>query len=155
MDTTAYTYMEDLHAGQIFEAGPIDVTQDEITAFARKYDPQDFHLDAEKARDTVFGGLAASGWHTAAMTMSLIVAAMPKMKGGMIGRTIENMTWLRPVRPGDRLTYRGEITGLRASGSDPSRGIMRTRNTTFNQRGEPVLEMDCIIFVPRHPAAAA
>jgi acyl dehydratase len=151
MDMQSYTYMEDLAVGQIFEAGPTEVTAAEIIAFAGKYDPQDFHLDAEKAKDTAFGELVASGWHTAAMTMSMIVASMPKMKGGMIGRTVESMTWLAPVRPGDRLTYRGEITGIRASGGDPSRGILRTKNTTFNQSGAPVLEMTCVIFVPRRP----
>lgn len=149
MDTDAYTYMEDLSVDQIFEAGPIEVRAEDIVAFAARFDPQVFHLDAEKAKDSAFGELVASGWHTASMTMSMIVAAMPQMKGGMIGRTVENLTWLRPVRPGDRLTYRGEIIGLRASGGDTKRGILRTKNTTFNQHGEPVLEMTCVIFVPR------
>ena len=151
MDNDVFTFMEDMHEGQIFESGPVTVTAEDIIAFASKYDPQDFHLDAEKAKDTAFGELVASGWHTAAITMSLIVAAMPKMKGGMIGRTIENMTWLRPVRPGDSLSYRGEVIGIRASGGDAKRGILRTKNTTFNQNGEAVMEMTCVIFVPRRP----
>lgn len=151
MDNDVFTFMEDMHAGQIFESGPLPVTAEDIIAFASKYDPQDFHLDAEKAKDTAFGELVASGWHTASITMSLIVAAMPKMKGGMIGRTIENMTWLRPVRPGDSLSYRGEVIGIRASGGDAKRGILRTKNTTFNQNGEAVMEMTCVIFVPRRP----
>ncbi|HRI76139.1 MAG TPA: MaoC family dehydratase [Alphaproteobacteria bacterium] len=151
MDNDVFTFMEDMHEGQIFESGPLPVTAEDIIAFASKYDPQDFHLDAEKAKDTAFGELVASGWHTAAITMSLIVAAMPKMKGGMIGRTIENMTWLRPVRPGDSLSYRGEVIGIRASGGDAKRGILRTKNTTFNQNGEAVMEMTCVIFVPRRP----
>jgi acyl dehydratase len=149
MEMQTYTYMEDLAAGQIFEAGPVDVTEAEIIAFAQKFDPQDFHLDAERAKDTAFGELVASGWHTAALTMSMIVAAMPKMKGGMIGRTVENMSWLRPVRPGDRLSYRGEVLDIIPSERDPGRAMVRTKNTVFNQNGKPVLEMACLIVVPR------
>jgi acyl dehydratase len=151
MDKGTYAYMEDLSAGQIFETGPLDVTEAEIIAFARKFDPQDFHLDAARAKDTAFGELVASGWHTAAMMMSMIVAAMPKMKGGMIGRTVENMSWLRPVRPGDRLSYRGEVLEVMPSGRDPGRGTLRTKNTVFNQDGKPVLEMTCAVIVPRRP----
>lgn len=149
MEKDDFIYMEDLETGQIFEAGPIDVTAEEIIAFASKYDPQDFHLDADKAVGTAFGELVASGWHTAAMTMRLIVESMPPMKGGMVGRTVESMTWLRPVRPGDHLTYKGEVLSTRASTGNPARGILRTKNTTFNQHGEPVLEMTCVIFIPR------
>lgn len=149
METQTYTYMEDLAVGQIFEAGPIDVTAAEIIAFATQFDPQDFHLDAERAKDSAFGELVASGWHTAAMTMSMIVAAMPKMKGGMIGRTVENMSWLRPVRPGDRLSYRGEVLEILPAEQGTARGMVRTQNTVFNQNGKPVLEMSCIIVVPR------
>lgn len=148
MNMNTYSYMEDFIEGQIFESGPVAVTAEDIIAFAEKFDPQVFHLDAKAAKDSAFGELVASGWHTAALTMSMIVAAMPAMKGGMIGRKVEDMTWLRPVRPGDTLTYRGEVLGLRASTGNPSRGIMRTKNTTFNQHGETVLEMTCIIFVP-------
>lgn len=149
MENDAFVYMEDLAVGQTFEAGPVEVTVEEIISFASKYDPQDFHLDADKAVGTAFGELVASGWHTAAMTMRMIVESMPKMKGGMVGRTVENMTWLRPVRPGDTLSYKGEVLNLRASTGNPSRGVMRTKNTTYNQHGEAVMEMVCIIFVPR------
>lgn len=149
MNSETYSYMEDFAAGQAFEAGPIDVTEAEIIAFAQKFDPQDFHLDAARAKDTAFGELVASGWHTAAMTMSMIVASMPRMKGGMIGRTVENMSWLRPVRPGDRLSYRGEVLEVIPSGRDPRRGMLRTKNTVFNQDGKAVLEMTCAIVVPR------
>lgn len=144
-----FIYMEDISVGQTFEAGPTLVTAEEIITFASKYDPQDFHLDADKAVGTAFGELVASGWHTAAMTMNLIIQSMPPMKGGMVGRTVENLTWLRPVRPGDKLTYKGEVIASRASTGNPSRGILRTKNTTFNQHGEPVLEMTCVIFIPR------
>lgn len=152
MENDGFVYMEDLSPGQTFEAGPISVSAEEIIAFAGKYDPQVFHLDAEKAAATPFGELVASGWHTAAMTMRMIVDSMPKMKGGMIGRTVEHMTWLRPVRPGDQLTYRGEVMDMRPSSGNPSRGVLRTKNTTFNQHGEAVMEMVCVIFIPRRGA---
>lgn len=144
-----FTYLEDLAPGQKFSAGPIEVTAEEIIAFARKFDPQPFHLDLGAAKDTVFGELVASGWHTAALTMRLIVESSPRMEGGMIGRGIERMNWLRPVRPGDKLFYEAEILSLRASASNPKRGVMRLMNTTTNQHGQPVLTMESVVFVPR------
>src|SRR4051812_46216554 len=98
MSKDAYIYLEDLSVGQKFAAGPVTVTEAEIIAFAKQYDPQDFHTDPVKAKDTLFGELVASGWHTAALTMRMILAASPKMKGGMIGRSVEKMSWPRPVR---------------------------------------------------------
>jgi acyl dehydratase len=144
-------YMEDLEVGQRYTSGPIEVSEAEAIDFARKYDPQDFHINPEAAKHTSFGGLIVSGWHTASLTMRLIVEASPKMKGGMIGRTVENINWLRPVKPGDKLTYEGQILDLRPSASQPSRGVMRVKNVTFNQNREPVLEMETIVFVPRRP----
>ena len=146
-----FTYMEDLAVGQKFTAGPLDVTAEEIIAFAKKFDPQDFHTDPEKAKDTAFGEHVASGWHTAAMTMRMIIDASPKMKGGMIGRTVEKLNWLRAVKPGDRLHFEGEILDLRPSGTDPARGVMRVKNTTFKQDNKRVLEMESIVFEPRRP----
>ena len=147
-----FKYMEDLAVGQKFAAGPIEVTAEEIIAFASKFDPQEFHLDPEKAKQSVFGAHVASGWHTAAMTMRMIIDASPKMKGGMIGRTIEKLNWLRAVKAGDKLHFEGEILDLRPSTSDPARGVMRVKNTTFNQDNKRVLEMESIVFVPRKPA---
>jgi acyl dehydratase len=147
-------YMEDLAVGQRFSSGPVDVTAEDIMAYAKKYDPQDFHTDISKAKNTVFGELIASGWHTASLTMRLIIEASPPMKGGMIGRSVERMSWLKPVKPGDKLYFEGEILDLRASNSNPERGIMRVKNTTFNQNREPVLEMETVVFVPRRPKAA-
>ena len=144
-----YIYLEDLSVGQKFHAGPLQVTQEAIIAYAKQFDPQDFHTDPIKAKDTVFGELVASGWHTASLTMSMIVKAGPTMKGGMVGRAIEKMSWPRPVRPGDVLSLEIEILDLRTSEKSPSRGIMRTWNTVTNQKGEPVLEMEVVIFVPR------
>lgn len=148
-DRNDFTYMEDLKVGQKFVAGPIKVTAEEIIAFATQFDPQPFHLDAEAAKHTAFGELVASGWHTASMTMRMIVDSSPNMEGGMIGRSIEKLNWLRAVKPGDSLSFEAEILDLRGSNSDPRRGVMRIRNTTSNQKGEPVLTMESIVFVPR------
>lgn len=151
MSKPVENYMEDLAVGQRFSAGPLDVTAEDITAYAKKYDPQDFHTDPARAKNTVFGELIASGWHTASLTMRLIIEASPPMKGGMIGRSVERMNWPKPVKPGDKLYFEGEILDLRASNSNPDRGIMRVKNTTFNQNREPVLEMETVVFVPRRP----
>ena len=146
-----FTYMEDLKVGQKFTAGPLKVTAEDIIAFAKQFDPQPFHLDAEAAKQTPFGELVASGWHTASMTMRMIVDSSPNMEGGMIGRSVERLNWLRAVKPGDTLSFEAEIIEMRGSGSDPSRGIMRIHNTTSNQNGEAVLTMESIVFVPRRP----
>lgn len=144
-------FMEDLAVGQVFTAGPVQVTAAEIIAFARQFDPQIFHTDPEAAKDTLFKGLIASGWHTASMTMRMITQAFPPMPGGMIGRTMENLGWPRPVRPGDTLSYRAEILSMEPS-KDPARGILRIKNTTLNQDGKTVMEMTSVVFVPRRPA---
>jgi acyl dehydratase len=145
----AYLYFEDLLIGQKFNAGPISATQEEIIAFAKQYDPQDFHTDPVKAKDTIFGGLVASGWHTSALTMRMLVDAVPNMKGGMIGRAVEKISWPRPVRAGDVLTLEVEVLDLRTSDKSPDRGWMRTRSIVFNQEHKPVMEMEAMIFVPR------
>lgn len=144
--------MEDLTVGQKFTAGPLAVTAEEIIGFAQKYDPQAFHLDPAAAEKTMFGGLIASGWHTAAMTMRMIIDSSPNFPGGMVGRTVENLNWLRAVKPGDVLSYEGEITDLRPAESAPGRGIMRVKSRTLNQSGKPVLEMEAVIFIPRRGA---
>lgn len=149
----AYLYFEDLTIGQTFKAGPTVVTESEVIAFASKYDPQPFHTDAAKAKDTFFGELVASGWHTAAMTMRMILEASPPMKGGMVGRTIEKMNWPRPVRPGDELSLTIEILELFPASKLPTHGMMRTKNTVTNQHGKTAMDMDVVIFVPRKSAA--
>lgn len=150
-DAADFYYMEDFQPGQKFRAGPVTLTAQDIIDYAKKYDPQDFHTDPEKAKDTVFGEHVASGWQTASITMSLILKATPPIKGGMVGRQVEKMSWPRPVRPGDSLSLELEIVDIRPS-SNPRRGVARVKNTTFNQRGEVVLEMDTIILVPRRTA---
>lgn len=139
--------MDDCQVGQTYAGGPTAVTADMIIAFARQFDPQPFHLDAEAAKDTAFGELVASGWHTAAMTMRMMMDSMPPMQGGMIGRRIETIDWPRPVRPGDTLTTRSEILDLRAT-RNPARGLMRLKTDTLNQHSEAVMKMEALIFVP-------
>ncbi len=150
--TQSFVTLEDLHVGQRFSAGSVQVTEQSIIAFAKQYDPQDFHTDPVKAKNTFFGELVASGWHTASLAMRMIVDTMPKMQGGMVGRPVEKMNWPRPVRPGDVLSLEIEILELRTSDKTPERGLMRTKNTVTNQKGEPVLEMEAIVFVPRRTA---
>lgn len=152
MKSDDYVYMEDLHVGQKMTAGPITLTEQDTIAFAKQYDPQDFHIDAARAKHTLFGELIASGWQTAAVTMRMIIDASPKMKGGMIGRGIEKLNWPRAVKPGDSLSYEGEILELRPSSGNPHMGVMRVRNITRNQHGETVLEMESVVFVPRRGA---
>lgn len=149
--TPTFLFMDDCQVGQTFAGGPVHVTAADIIAFARQFDPQPFHLDAEAAKDTAFGELVASGWHTAAMTMRMMMGSMPTMQGGMIGRRIETIDWPHPVRPGDTLTTRSEILHLRTT-SNPARGLMRLRTETFNQNNDAVMKMEALIFVPRKPA---
>ncbi len=151
-DQKNFITYEDLAVGQKFAAGPQRVTQEDIIAFGKQYDPQDFHTDPVKAKDTVFGELVASGWHTACLAMRMIVTATPEMEGGMVGRAVENINWPRSVRPDDLLSLTIEITELRASAKYPARGLMRTKNTVTNQNGETVMEMEAVVFVPRKAA---
>ncbi len=132
-------YLEDFTAGQRFRSTtPVRVEADEIKAFAAQFDPQPFHLDEKAAKDSFFGGLAASGWHTAALTMKLLVGSPFEPAGGIIGTRAEEMSWPRAVRPGDELRVEGEILEVRASRSRPEHGFVKARSTTLNQNGEPV-----------------
>lgn len=129
-------YLEDLHVGQTFVSDPVTVTTDQIKAFAREFDPQPFHLDEAAARHSLFEGLAASGWHTAALTMKLLVQCFP-LAGGLVGAGGET-TWPRPTRPGDSLSVHVEVLEITPSRSRPDRGMIRTRTETRNQHGEAV-----------------
>jgi acyl dehydratase len=144
-----FLYMEDMNIGQKFTSPAITVSAEDIVAFAEQFDPQPFHLDPVAAEDTLFKGHAASGWHTAAVTMRLMLLAAPNIKGGMIGRGIDKLNWPRPVRPGDSLSVEIELLEMRVSNSNPKRGIARTKIVTRNQKGEPVQDMECVMFVPR------
>ena len=146
-------FFEDFEVGQIFRSGEIEVTAERIKSFAAEFDPQPFHLDEKAAQESLFAGLAASGWHTAALTMRLLVDSELKIAGGTIGAGGEELKWPRPVRPGDRLRIEAEVLDLRASRSRPTLGIMKIRLTTLNQNGEPVQISTPALMVRRRPTA--
>jgi acyl dehydratase len=145
-------YLEDLAVGQTFGSGTAVVEGERIKSFAGEFDPQPFHLDEAAARATMFDGLAASGWHTAAITMRLIVDGAFKPAGGVIGAGVEELRWPRPVRPGDVLRVESEILEIRPSKSRPEIGLVKVRNTTLNQNDEPVQVFVANLVVPRRPA---
>ncbi len=148
-------YFEDFAVGQVFRAGPVVVTAEAIKAFAGSFDPQPFHLDEAKAEATLFKGLAASGWHTAALTMRLLTQGGLPIAGGIIGNGIDELRWLRPVRPGDALSVETEVIELRET-KRPGDGRMRARSTTRDQGGEPVQSFIATLIVPRRqPLKAA
>ena len=134
----AVRYLEDIAAGATFTSGSVRIDKDEIMKFATAFDPQPFHLDEEAARETIFGGLAASGWHTAAITMKLMVESDFKPAGGIVGAGFDELRWPRPVRPGDELHVEGEVLETRPSKSNPRQGLIKVRTATMNQRGEVV-----------------
>ena len=142
-------YLEDFAAGQTFRSGRLRVEVQQIKRFAADFDPQPFHLDEEAARHSLFRGLAASGWHTAAMTMRLLVESELKPAGGIIGAGFDEFRWPRPVRPGDELTIEAEVLEVRPSKSQPDKGIVKLRTTTLNQNEEPVQISVGNLVVPR------
>ena len=131
-------YLEDFAAGQTFGSGRMRIDKERIKSFAGEFDPQPFHLDEVAARDSIFGGLAASGWHTAAFTMRLLVDSELKPAGGLIGLGFDELRWPRAVRPGDELRVESEVLEVRPSKSRPDQGLVKVRMTTLNQNGEPV-----------------
>ncbi|HEX7748174.1 MAG TPA: MaoC family dehydratase [Bordetella sp.] len=146
-------YLEDLAVGAQFRSGSYTMTEDEIKQFARQYDPQVFHLDDAGARDTLFGGLAASGWHTAAVAMRLLVEGGLPIAGGLIGAGTE-LRWPRPVRPGDTLTVQTTVLEITPSRSKPDRGIVLCQSDTLNQNGEVVQQSRAKVMVLRKPKTA-
>ena len=141
-------YLEDLRVGQRFLSGTHRIDEKQIRGFAEQFDPQPFHLDAEAAKATLFGGLVASGWHTAAITMRLLVESGLPIAGGIIGAGGE-ITWPSPTRPGDVLQVESEVLELRPSRSRPDRGIATIRSETRNQRGEVAQVLVAKLVVPR------
>jgi acyl dehydratase len=131
-------YLDDFTVGQTFGSGRLRVDEARIKSFAAEFDPQPFHLDDEVAHQTFFQGLAASGWHTAALTMRLLVDSELKPAGGIIGIGFDALSWPRPVRPGDELRVESEILEVRSSKSRPEQGLIKVRTTTLNQNGEAV-----------------
>jgi len=145
-------YLDDLAIGQRFTSASHSLDQAQIVAFARQFDPQPFHLDEAAARATVFGGLAASGWHTAALTMRLQVESGLPIMGGIVGAGGE-FSWPNPARPGDVLRVETEILEVKPSRSRPDRGMVTVKSETRNQRGESVFTLTARLVVPRRPAA--
>ena len=145
--------LEDFSVGDRFQTGSLTVTEGEIIAFGRQYDPQAFHVDPQAATDSFFGELVASGWQTAALTMRLMVDGRYTGSTPLIGLGVEALSWPRSVRPGDVLSATVEVLEIRASRSNPTRGSMRTRTTTVNQEGETVFEMTSTVLMPRRPPA--
>ena len=143
--------LDDLHVGQRFAAGPVSVTAPEIVRFAREFDPQPFHLDEESARETIFGGLAASGWHTAAVSMRLLVDSEFKPAGGILSLGFDEFRRPRPVRPEDELRVESEVLEVRPSKSRQDHGLVKVRTTTLNQNGETVQVATANLLVARRP----
>jgi acyl dehydratase len=149
-------YFEDFEVGEETVFGHYDVTREEILEFARKYDPQPFHLSDEAAAKTHFGRLAASGWHTTAMTMSVLVGHITKeQQAGLGSPGVDELRWLRPVHPGDRLTVRGTVLEKTPSRSRPEIGTIRTRTIVSNQDGVDVMRFTSIVMMLRRPSAGA
>jgi acyl dehydratase len=146
-------YLEDFVAGQKFSSGSLRIEKERMISFAAEFDPQPFHLSDETARDTIFGGLVASGWYTAAVTMRLLVDSELKLDGGLVGAGFDELRWPRPVRPGDVLRLESEVMEVRPSRSRPDRGLIKVRTTTLNQEGQPVQILVANLVVPRRPGA--
>ena len=151
-DSATPLYLEDFAVGQIFRSGSLTVEAADIKAFAAQFDPQPFHLDEAAAQSSLFGGLVASGWHTTAMTMRLLVDGGAPIAGGIIGAGAEELRWPRPVRPGDRLRVESEVLEIVLSRTRPQ-GRMKLRTTTLNQNDEPVQVMVANLVVPRRSTA--
>lgn len=147
-------YLDDIRVGQKFGSDTHAVDEAQIKAFATQFDPQPFHLDEQAACDSLFGGLAASGWHTASITMRLLVTSGAPIEGGIIGAGCE-INWPRPTRPGDILSVESEVLEVSASRSRPERGIVTICSKTHNQSGEVVQIMTAKLVVFRRPAPNA
>jgi acyl dehydratase len=145
-------YFEDLKVGTIADYGSYEVTREEVLEFARKYDPQPFHLSDEEAAKTHFGRIAASGWHTAAMTMAVIARHVVDQKQAGLGSPgIDELRWRRPVYPGDTLHVRGEILEKTPSRSRPEIGSFRTQTIVTNQDDQVVMTFVSIVLIRRRP----
>jgi acyl dehydratase len=145
-------YFEDLEVGADTDFGSYEVTREEVLEFARKYDPQPFHLSDEEAAKTHFGRLAASGWHTAAMTMAVIARhVVAHEQAGLGSPGIDDLRWKKPVYPGDTLHVHGQILEKTLSRSKPYMGSYRTATTVTNQDGVPVMTFTSIVLMRRRP----
>jgi acyl dehydratase len=145
-------YFEDYVAGDVHACGSIAVRADEVIAFARRFDPQTFHVDPEGAKHTPFGGLIASGWHTAALAMRLFVDHYLTHVASLASPGLNELSWRQPVRPGDTLSVRVTVLEATPSKSKPDRGIVTSLVEAFNQRDEVVMMFRCVNFIGRRPA---
>jgi acyl dehydratase len=148
-------YFEDIEVGSRQCSASIQLTEQDILDFARIYDPQPMHVDPEAARKGPFGGLIASGWHTAALVMKLIAEARPFGDAEVLGLGVDELRWPAPVRPGDTIQCEMEIISMRTSQSKPDYGIVKVKVTTRNQNGQPVMIHSPACWVPRRPSNAA
>jgi acyl dehydratase len=145
---TEYTYFEDFVVGRTRESASVTVSEADIIAFAEQFDPQLMHTDPQAAQ-SITGGLIASGWHTASLTMRLLITSTDyRPAPGTLGLGFEKLRWMKPVRPGDTLRLKLEVTATRASETKPGWGIISNKFTTINQHGEPVQEMQSSAIVP-------
>jgi acyl dehydratase len=147
----ATRYLEDFEPGGVHAAGSVQLSEEEILEFARRYDPQVFHVDPEAARTTIYGGLIASGWHTVAVTMRLLVDHVFGAAANMGSPGVDEIRWPRPVRPGDTLSVRVTVLDVRPSRSKPDRGVLRFRVDADNQDGEPTMSMVGASIMGRRP----
>lgn len=154
LSLAAMIYFEDLEVGTCTDFGTYEVTREEVVEFARKYDPQPFHLDDKAAAKTHFGRLSASGWHTAAMVMAVIARkVVAEEQAGLGSPGIDRLRWTKPVYPGDTLHVRGTIVDKTPSRSKPEIGSFRTDTVVCNQDGETVMTFTSIVLIRRRPGA--
>jgi acyl dehydratase len=145
-------YFDDFQVGEVHESGPHVVSKEEVLAFARQFDPQPFHIDEEAASRSIYGGIIASGWHTASITHRLLVEGILKDTASMGSPGLDELRWLKPVRPGDALTLRMEVVAVTPSRSKPDRGALKCRMEVHNQKGEVVMtELANALFARRSP----
>ena len=144
-------WFEDYEPGSVHETGSIRVDEDEVLAFGRRFDPQVFHTDVEAAKGTEYGGLIASGWHTAALMMRLYTDHYLSKVATLVSPGVDELRWLAPVRPGDEISLRVTVAEARPSRSKPDRGIVRSKVEVLNQRGEVVMTVSALNFILRRP----
>lgn len=145
-------YLEDFTPGSTFDLGAVAVSEADMIGFARQFDPQPFHLDPDAAAQSPFGGLVASGWHTAALCMRLLVDGLLVRTATLGSPGIDALRWLRPLRPGDTLHLRATVSAVRPSESKPDRGVLTLHLEAYNQKGEALLSMEGVNFVRRAPS---
>ncbi len=148
-------YFEDFTVGMVVEMGPRHVSAEEILAFARDFDPQPFHIDEAAAKNSIFGGLIASGWHTGSICMRMMVDGFVGDAASMGSSGVETLRWLKPVRPGDTLRLHMLVTEATPSRSKPDRGVVMSDYKLYNQKDEVVMTFRAMGFYGRRPAAAA